>query len=149
MKRALLVLLVACGSEEKPAPTPAPATSPMIPAPHPLTAKLVACTNAINAPTDPRESFAPAATGGNRPVRIPAGASPRVVLQTPTVAGDLDLGTVAQILRRHLAKFQYCFEKQLLVNPQLAGGVIETRFAIQSTGLVASPHADGVDPEVA
>ena len=154
MNRVLLVVLVACGSEDKPAPKPAPATPPMVPAPHPLTAQLVACTNAINAPSDPRDSFAltagrNAGTGGSRPVRLPAGAVPRVTIETPSVAGDLDVGTVKSILRRHVAKFQYCFEKQLLVKPMLAGGVIETGFAVQSTGLVASPRADGIDPEVA
>jgi hypothetical protein len=131
------VLLAACGSkdpvEKLPAPEP-PSTAP------PVAPPSVSCTKALPAPVDPRElaTMPPAPT---RP--------PRVGISTPTVAGDLEVSVVAQNLRRHQTKFQQCFETQLLANPQLAGGVVDTAFAIQPSGQVASPTADGVDPAVA
>jgi hypothetical protein len=146
VRHALLVLLVACGSEKTeqapPTPKPIPAAA--------VTTVLVGCTNALNAPNDPRAPILVMGNGGAttgispRPQARP----PRVVIQTPSVAGDLDAGTVGTILRRHSAKFQYCFEKQLLVQPDLAGGTIEAGFAVQPTGFLASPRADGVHPEV-
>ena len=143
MRRALLVLVVACGSEDPPAapakPLPAEA----------ITAQLLGCTNALAAPSNQREPEITMGASGGLGTRAATGALPRVSVQQPMVAGNLDVLVVQRILRRHVLKFQYCFEKQLLVNPQLAGGSIEAVFAIQPTGRVASPRADGVDPAVA
>jgi hypothetical protein len=65
------------------------------------------------------------------------------------VAGDLETALVRRITRQHIPKFQYCFEKQLLANPQLVGGDIELAYAIQSSGVVASPTVAGTDAQVA
>lgn len=147
MRPALLVLLVACGSEKTEQPAPPPPKP--IPAPA-VTTVFAGCTNALNPPRDPRAPSivlggAHATTGVATTPQRP----PRVGIGAPAVAGDLDAGTVRTILRRHTTKFQYCFEKQLLVQPDLAGGTIEASFAIQPTGFLASPRADGVHPEVA
>jgi len=151
VKRALLVLLAACGGEEKARVEPAGSGS-AAPPKETITAQLAGCSAALAAPTDPRDRIAAIGTigtigtGYGSPIR--SSNAPRVVLSTPSVDGDLDAALVRRILRRHAAKFLYCFEKQVAVNPKLAGGVVEAGFAIQSSGAVASPRADGIDLEV-
>ena len=135
---ALVVLVAACGSDDKPA-APAVAT----PAPkETITAQLAGCTKALPQPADPRELVV---TDAIRQQLPPA----RVVLGTPAVTGALEVDLVRTILRRHLAKFQRCYETRLLAEPDTADGVVETAFAIQPSGHVGSPTADGIDREVA
>lgn len=136
MTRALLAFVLAC-SAEKPENVPPP------PAPMPFT-RVVGCALAESAPADPRAALATTAQDANRR-RVP----PVVLVQTPSVAGDLDATIVRTILRRHVTKFLSCFETQLAAQPDLAGGTLEASFAVQPTGFVASPHVDGVHPEVA
>ena len=152
MRRALLVLFAACGGEDKARVEPAGSGS-AAPPKETITVQLAGCSPALAAPADPRDRIAAigtigtiGGTGYGSPIR--SSNAPRVVLSTPSVDGDLDAALVRRILRRHAAKFLYCFEKQAAVNPRLAGGIVETGFAIQSSGAVASPRADGVDPEV-
>jgi hypothetical protein len=75
-------------------------------------------------------------------------ARPSVRLTVSQVTGDLDTNIVRRILRRNQAKLQYCYEKQLLVEPALAG-TITARFEIGSDGSVTSSNASGVNDEVA
>ena len=71
-----------------------------------------------------------------------------LVMGTPAVQGDLDKAIVRRYMRRNTQKFQYCYEKKLLVDPR-ATGTVSTEFFITPEGTVASAHASGVDPEVA
>lgn len=139
---ALVVLVAACGSEDKPAAPVAAAATPK----ETITAQLARCDVALPAPADPREKIIPLSSMGGR-AGVPPN-TPQILLGVPTVAGDLDAGIVRRIMRRHLMKFRYCFERELLANPKLAGGTVETAFAIQPSGQTASPTADGIDPEV-
>jgi hypothetical protein len=141
VKRALFVLLAACGSGDKIEKLPAPSPPAEDPTPPPA----VTCEKALAAPVDPREPAVPT-TLVAAPARV---RPPRVVIATPTVTGDLDTQIVAQNLRRHQLKFQLCFDVELLAKPQLPGGIVETAFAIQPSGKVASPTADGIDPALA
>jgi hypothetical protein len=62
------------------------------------------------------------------------------------VAGDLDAAIVRRYLKRSANRLLYCYEKELLATPTLAGSV-GVRFEIQVDGTVASPVA--ATPDVA
>lgn len=64
-----------------------------------------------------------------------------------TALGGLDKAVVRRYIQRQLSKFQYCYEKELLVNDQLAG-TVDTRFLITPEGDVMAVEASGVSPEV-
>jgi len=61
--------------------------------------------------------------------------------------GGLDKAIIRGFINRYIQKFQYCYEKELLVKPSLQG-VVSTRFTITETGVVATASASGVDPTV-
>jgi Ca-activated chloride channel family protein len=76
-------------------------------------------------------------------------AAPTIVLAAPTiVGGDLDKSIIRRYIKRSIQKITYCYEKQLLSNPKLAGE-IATHFVIGSDGKVKSAEAKGFDPVVA
>ena len=83
--------------------------------------------------------------GGMRGRNMPV---PTVSIGQPNVQGDLDKATVRRYIKRNIQKLQYCYEKQLLVKPGLAG-TVAAQFFIAPDGTVASSSAHGVDPEVA
>jgi hypothetical protein len=85
----------------------------------------------------------PVATG----MRGRTANDPTVVVGKPAVKGELDPEIVRRYIKRNLARFRYCYEKQLLVNPTLAG-VIDTTFEIGGDGYVTSVTASGVDLDV-
>jgi hypothetical protein len=62
--------------------------------------------------------------------------------------GGLDKAIIRRHVRRQLAKFEYCYEKELLASPELAG-TVETDFLINADGSVAEVQARGVSLEVA
>lgn len=133
---ALVGLLAACGRGGERARVEPGSGSSAAPA---ITAQLVGCHPALPAPEDPRD-----------PVGAAVGiATPRVVVDVGAVAGDLDAAVVRRLLRREVARYAACFTQRVAVDPAVAGGVVEVAFAIQPAGSVASPHADGVDPQVA
>jgi len=70
-----------------------------------------------------------------------------VQIAAPIVIGDLDKSIIRRYIRRHLAKFRYCYERVLLTRPTLEG-TVDARFTIDSTGTVISSTATGVDPQV-
>ncbi len=142
-----LALLVGCGKGDDKRPAPA-AASGSAPAKDTTPAQLAGCSPALPRPVDPREPAAPTLPGTPQPPRTGSNP-PRVTLAEPSVTGDLDKAIIRRYLRRSEARFQYCFEKVLVRRPTLTGGTMETSFAIQSTGAVASAGADGVDPDVA
>lgn len=60
----------------------------------------------------------------------------RVVPGRTIIKGSLPKSEIARVIRRNLARFKYCYEKQLNANPNLAGKV-SLRFVIAPTGKVA------------
>ncbi len=72
---------------------------------------------------------------------------PRMELGQPGVAGELDRNLVRRYIKRNRAKLGYCYEKALLVTPDLAG-TVTARFVIGPGGTVTSVEASGVTPEV-
>ena len=74
--------------------------------------------------------------------------APTVSTGQPNAQGDLDKAVVRRYIRRNIQRIQYCYEKQLLAKPNLAG-TVSTEFLIKPDGTVTSATASGVDPEVA
>jgi hypothetical protein len=66
----------------------------------------------------------------------------------PNVVGDLDKGIIRRYIKRQASKLSYCYEKQLLAQPTLAGD-ITVQFFIMPNGAVKSATAAGFDPAVA
>jgi hypothetical protein len=85
--------------------------------------------------------------GGRGGLRGRTAAVPSVSIGQPTSSGDLDKAIIRRYINRNLAKIQYCYEKQLLAKPTLAG-TVQTQFFITPAGIVASSTGNGVDPEV-
>jgi tRNA A-37 threonylcarbamoyl transferase component Bud32 len=71
-------------------------------------------------------------------------APPAVNLGSANASGDLDKTTIRRYIRQRLAQIQYCYEKELLANPDLAG-TVATRFTITAEGKVTSVSATGMD----
>lgn len=69
--------------------------------------------------------------------RARSGPAPQVKLGIPAVQGKLDPEIVRRILRRHLAAVRYCYEKEQVKSPQLAGEV-RLAFTIGAGGEVAA-----------
>jgi hypothetical protein len=61
--------------------------------------------------------------------------------------GGLDKAIIRRYIRRELPKIQYCYEKQLLAKPGLAGDV-DVEFLIDPAGAVSAASASGVDDDV-
>ena len=78
---------------------------------------------------------------------VQGGGIPTVSLGQPTVTGDLAQAIVRRYLKRNIQKLTYCYEKELLQKPALAG-TITLAFGIAATGAVTSPEGSGVSPEV-
>lgn len=78
--------------------------------------------------------------------RLGAG-TPNVRMGMPNAQGDLDKAIIRRYIKRHIKKVQYCYEKELLAKPSLAG-TVSVQFFITPAGTVASSSASGVDPEV-
>jgi hypothetical protein len=88
--------------------------------------------------------------GGRGGIRRDA---PVATLAQPNVVavqgdGSLDKANVRRYLKRNLAKLTYCYEKELVVKPTLAG-TIQIQFEILDTGITSGVNASGVDPTVA
>jgi outer membrane biosynthesis protein TonB len=76
-------------------------------------------------------------------------SEPRVTIETTgaSVVGDLDKSIVRRYLRRHIPRLRYCYEKQLLENPELEGA-LTIHFEITPQGLVEEVEASGLHPKV-
>lgn len=61
----------------------------------------------------------------------------RIVPGRTIIKGSLSKEEIGRVIRRNLARFKYCYEKQLNANPNLAGK-ISVYFTIAPTGSVAS-----------
>ena len=64
-------------------------------------------------------------------------AVPTVSIGQPNAQGDLDKAIIRRYIKRNIQKIQYCYEKQLLAKPGLAG-TVSTQFFITPNGTVAS-----------
>ncbi len=73
---------------------------------------------------------------------------PTVSIAAPMITGDLDKSLIRRYIRRNLEKITYCYEKELLARPQLAG-TVATRFTIEPDGHVSGVEASGFDDAVA
>lgn len=78
---------------------------------------------------------------------------PPVKLGEPQCTGEngscgLDKSIIRRYIKRSMEKIRYCYEKELLAKPSLAGTVMSS-FVISPSGAVMSPKASGVDPLVA
>ncbi len=75
--------------------------------------------------------------------------SPRVAMGTnaASVRGDLDKSTIRRYLLRRIPKMRYCYEKELLENPELEGA-LTVDFEITPQGLVENVEASGLQESV-
>ncbi len=80
--------------------------------------------------------------------RARATTAPQVRIGNAQVTGELDKNIVRRYIRRSLPRITYCYEKQLLAEPTLAGTVTAT-FEIGPGGDVTASEASGMDDEVA
>jgi pSer/pThr/pTyr-binding forkhead associated (FHA) protein len=79
--------------------------------------------------------------GGGLPGRQPSG--PKVSIGNAQATGDLDKNTIRRYVRQKLAQIEYCYQKQLLVKPTLAG-TVNTQFTIDGNGRVIAAKAGGM-----
>jgi hypothetical protein len=86
--------------------------------------------------------------GGRGGMRGRSSAVPPVSIGQPSAEGDLDKAIIRRYIKRNVQKIQYCYEKQLLAKPSLAG-TVSAQFFITPNGTVAQSTGSGVDPEVA
>jgi pSer/pThr/pTyr-binding forkhead associated (FHA) protein len=86
--------------------------------------------------------------GGRGGMRGRTAAVPTVSIGQPNAQGDLDKAIIRRYIKRNIQKITYCYEKQLLAKPGLAG-TVSTQFFITPNGNVATASGSGVDPEVA
>jgi len=86
--------------------------------------------------------------GGRGGMRGRSAAVPTVSIGQPNAQGDLDKAIIRRYIKRNIQKIQYCYEKELLAKPGLAGTVM-TQFFITPNGNVASSSGSGVDGNVA
>lgn len=86
--------------------------------------------------------------GGRGGMRGRSAAVPTVSIGQPNAQGDLDKAIIRRYIKRNIQKIQYCYEKELLAKPGLAGTIM-TQFFITPNGNVASSSGSGVDGNVA
>jgi hypothetical protein len=86
--------------------------------------------------------------GGRGGMRGRTSAVPTVSIGQPSAEGDLDKAIIRRYIKRNIQKIQYCYEKQLLAKPTLAG-TVSAQFFITPNGTVAQSAGNGLDPEVA
>lgn len=72
---------------------------------------------------------------------------PTVRIGQPNAQGDLDKAIIRRYIKRNIQKITYCYEKELLASPGLAG-TVSTQFFITPNGNVASSSGAGVSPRV-
>jgi pSer/pThr/pTyr-binding forkhead associated (FHA) protein len=78
--------------------------------------------------------------------RVPK--QPTVSIGNATAVGDLDKNTIRRYVRQKLNQIEYCYQKQLVVKPTLAG-TVNTQFTIDGNGRVIASKAGGLgDTEV-
>jgi hypothetical protein len=81
--------------------------------------------------------------GGHRGLYRQRTQPPKISLGKASVRGDLDKTIIRRYLRRRLPQIRYCYEKELLRSPKLAGRAT-AEFTIESTGRVSSAKVTGL-----
>jgi hypothetical protein len=69
--------------------------------------------------------------------------APQLQFGDATVQGGLDKNIIRRFIRRRLARIRFCYEKELLAQPDLAGTLV-ANFQITSTGSVQGARASGI-----
>jgi hypothetical protein len=69
--------------------------------------------------------------------------TPKVAIGSATAVGDLDKNTIRRYVRQKLPQIEYCYQKQLIVSPGLAG-TVNTAFTIDGNGRVIAVKASGI-----
>ena len=102
-----------------------------------------------------RETNAPAfgtigdgSTGRDVPVGSRVGGPTVTVGANAAATADTDKDMIRRYMHRNVTKVTYCYEKQLLVKPKLAG-TVTAKFFITPSGKVTNASASGLDPDVA
>jgi hypothetical protein len=80
--------------------------------------------------------------GGRGGMRGRTSAVPTVSIGQPSAEGDLDKAIIRRYIKRNIQKIQYCYEKQLLAKPTLAG-TVSAQFFITPNGTVAQSNGSG------
>jgi hypothetical protein len=70
------------------------------------------------------------------------------VMKDPTIGGSYDKSIIRRYIRRNIDKIGYCYDKELLAHPDIAGA-ITVSFFILPTGVVQHSSGSGFDTEVA
>ena len=86
--------------------------------------------------------------GGHGGMRHHTSTPPGTVIGTPTGTGGLDKSIIKRYVKRASEKIGYCYEKQLLAHPGLAGELM-VQFIIQGDGTVKGATGAGFDGAVA
>ncbi len=68
---------------------------------------------------------------------------PQIKIGAISSTGDLDEEIIRKYIRAKYAQFEYCYQKQLTVSPDLAG-TVRTQFKIDPNGTVISATASGM-----
>jgi hypothetical protein len=71
-----------------------------------------------------------------------------VTITRPVVEGKLDADVVRRHLKRQISKFQFCFEREVLVDPLLTGGTATAAFVITAIGATHVGTVGGVQANV-
>ncbi len=98
--------------------------------------------------TDPRAGDGWGVHGGHGDMRRHVTQTPPLVVGLPTSGAGLDRAIIKRYIKRASAKLTYCYEKQLLAHPGIAGE-LTVQFFISPNGTVGSSVGQGFDPEVA
>jgi hypothetical protein len=89
------------------------------------------------------------AGGTGRGLRRHVGGVPTATIGRPEGCGSCDgRDVIRRYIKRSIAKITYCYEKQLLARPGLAGEVV-VQFFLSETGKVTGSAGSGFDPTVA
>jgi hypothetical protein len=71
----------------------------------------------------------------------------QLLLGSVDATTGLDPTTIRRYVKRHIAKYKYCFDKARLAKPELAGSVLIS-FTVSPIGAITQVDATGVDDEI-
>jgi hypothetical protein len=74
--------------------------------------------------------------------------APTTTIGPPTKDGDLDPAIIRRYVKQNINKISFCYEKELLARPGMAGEV-QIQFLINGAGVVQSSAGRGFDSQVA